>query len=732
MVKKVLILMLLAGILTPVSAQRKKVAVVLSGGGAKGVAHIGALKVIEEAGIPIDMVVGTSMGAIVGGLYSIGYSPAQMDSLIGIQDWKFLFSDKVKRTEQTFMEKESSEKYLVSLPFHRKPKETFEGGLISAQNLTNLFSELTIGYHDSISFNSLPIPYACVAVDVITGEEVVFHSGVLATAMRASMAIPAVFTPVRIADKVLVDGGLLDNYPVDVARKMGAEIIIGVDLKKNEKEPEEVTGAADIIGRILDFISRDQYQKNVEDSDVHINVDVTGYSASSFGKADIDTLKVRGEVAARQEWANLIAVKEKIGVPPDYIPAERPEYRIYQPEDRLEISEITFTGLEAKDSKWVLRKCRLKPGSEISIAEIEYAASVLTGSEAYSGVRYTLLKVPDGYNLHFDLDKKRENTLRFGLRFDSEEIAAAIVNTTLNFATRMPSEVAVTGRLGKRSMARLDYSIEPWFMKHLNLSYMFQYNDYNVYDHGHRAYNTTYKYHFAEAGFVDYIGQRAKLMGGLRFEHYDYDNFLYSGTDIISAPKPKGYVSYFVNWQYDTYDKRNFPSVGQSHRLGASLYTDNFATFKGGAPFAEIHGDWNYVYALTNRFAFIPSLYGRVLIGREIPYSYQNVMGGDVYGRYMPQQLPFAGINYLELFRKSVVVAQLKMRQRFWENSYVALTGNYGLSNTDFFKLFSGFPVYGGSIGYGYNSLFGPLEVSLNYSNRTEKIGFYLNLGFIF
>ncbi|MEG0454250.1 MAG: patatin-like phospholipase family protein, partial [Bacteroides sp.] len=193
----------------PLGAQpRKKVAVVLSGGGAKGVAHIGALRVIEKAGIPIDYVVGTSMGAIVGGLYSIGYTPEQLDSMVRKQNWTFLLSDKIKRSEQTMLERKNAATYVLSIPYSKGMKEKSLGGMIQGQNLSNLFSELTVGYHDSVNFNKLPIPFACVSENVVNGKQVVFHEGILSTAMRASMAITFVFTPVRIDSMVLVDGGM--------------------------------------------------------------------------------------------------------------------------------------------------------------------------------------------------------------------------------------------------------------------------------------------------------------------------------------------------------------------------------------------------------------------------------------------------------------------------------------------------------------------------------------------
>lgn len=197
-------LLLFLFIISPAEAERKKVAVVLGGGRAKGVLHIGVLKVLEEAGIPVDYVVGTSMGAIVGGLYAIGYSPAEIDSMVSRQDWTMLLSDRIKRSSQTFPEKENSERYILSLPVGKNKKDRLQGGVIKGQNLQNLFANLTTGYHDSVDFNSFHKPFAAVAVDVVSGQDYVFRQGSLPVAMRASMAIPAVFTPVRLDSMVLI------------------------------------------------------------------------------------------------------------------------------------------------------------------------------------------------------------------------------------------------------------------------------------------------------------------------------------------------------------------------------------------------------------------------------------------------------------------------------------------------------------------------------------------------
>ena len=477
----------------PRPAHRKKVGVVLSGGGAKGMAHIGVLKVIEKAGIPIDYVVGTSMGSIIGGLYSIGYSPEQLDSMVRRQDWTFLLSDKIPRSEQNLSERDASQKYVFSIPFGKGVKAEVFGGLIRGQNLANLFSELTIGYHDSINFNKLPIPFACVSENIVNGNEVNFHEGVLATAMRASMAIPGVFTPVRLDSMVLVDGGVVNNYPVNVARAMGADLIIGVDVQSELKPAGELNSAGAILGQLVNLMGQDLYKKNLKETTTYIKVNVEGYSAASFTPSAIDTLIMRGEEAAMAQDSALMALKSQLGLDSTYMPQPIPSYP-YSPERKVYVKEITFDGLDEKDKKWLLKRCDLKENSEISIRRIEEATAILSANLGYSGATYNLPEAPGGgYNLNYTLSKKYENKLNVGIRFDSEEIASLLINVTSNFKGKLPSTLSLTGRLGKRYTAGINYAWEPAPLKRVGLSYLFQYNDVNFYHYGDRTHNSTFK-----------------------------------------------------------------------------------------------------------------------------------------------------------------------------------------------------------------------------------------------
>lgn len=715
------------------SGTKKKVGVVLSGGGAKGMAHIKALQVIEEAGIPIDYIAGTSMGAIVGGLYAIGYTPEQLDSMVRKQDWTFLLSDRIKRSAMSLTDRERSEKYTVSIPFTKTPKDAATGGIMKGQNLANLFSDLTVGYHDSIDFNKLPIPFACVAANVVNGEQIVFHDGILSTAMRASMAIPGVFTPVRQDSMVLVDGGIVNNYPADVVKAMGADIIIGVDVQNALKKADKLNSVPDILGQIVDITCQSNHEKNVDLTDTYIRVNVDGYSSASFTPAAIDTLMRRGEEAAKAQWGSLLALKKKIGIAEDYTPKQHGPYSSLSNARTVYVTDISFSGVEVDDKKWLMKKCNLKENSDISTQQIEQALYQLRGSQSYSSASYTLKETPEGYHLNFLLQEKYERRINLGIRFDSEEIASLLVNATADLKTRIPSRLALTGRLGKRYAARIDYTLEPMQQRNFNFSYMFQYNDINIYEEGDRAYNTTYKYHLAEFGFSDVWYKNFRFGLGLRFEYYKYKDFLFKKPEISDLKvESEHFLSYFAQVQYNTYDKGRFPSKGSDFRAAYSLYTDNMAQYNEHAPFSALNASWASVIPVTRRFSIIPSIYGRILIGRDFPYPLQNAIGGDVPGFYIPQQLPFAGVTNLELMDNTIMIASIKFRQRMGAIHYLTLTGNYGLTDSNFFDILKGKQLFGVSAGYGMDSIFGPLEISLGYSNQTDKGSCFVNLGYYF
>lgn len=710
--------------------KRKKVGVVLSGGGAKGVAHIGVLKAIEEAGIPIDYVVGTSMGSIIGGLYAIGYSPEQLDSVVRSQDWTFLLTDQMKRKNKNMHERENDEKYILSVPFSKTSIKEITGGVIKGQNIGNLFSELTLGYHDSIDFNKLPIPYACVAEDIATGKEVVFHNGVLSTAMRASMAIPGVFTPVRMNNMVLVDGGVSNNYPVDVARQMGADIVIGVDVQSTLKSAKELNNAGNLLGQLIDLMGQDKYQKNLKSTDLHIKVDVKGYSAASFSASAIDSLLYRGEAAGKKNFDSLIKLKEKIEIPTHY--HHKREHN-YEPVNWVMIDKIRFVGLDEKDQKWIKKRCDLEENSLNSIKHIEETSTIIRANTNYSGVTYRLIPTPQGeFDLEYKFQKKQEHLINIGVRFDTEEVASLLVNAQTTLKTKTTSYVSATLRLGKQYGGKLSIGIEPSALTTLSLSYQFNHNDIDFYQSGERSFNSTFRCHKGEISYNNVWLRNIQFGIGVNFELYDYSQILHNSTNSEFKLSNEHFFNYFAHMHYDTFDKAYFPKRGVMMHGSYNLHTDNLLEFKNGSPFSSIMGAFEGVIPITNRFSLLPSIYGRFLIGNNVPFAKMNVMGGDIMEKYLPYQLPFAGTTRVELMDNSLLIGGIKFRQRMGGIHYLTLSANYALSSDKLEHLLKERTMFGCAVSYGMDSMFGPLEATLNYTNKADKVEFYLNLGYKF
>lgn len=715
-------------LLPELHAERKKVGLVLSGGGAKGIAHIGVIEILEKAGIPVDIVVGTSMGSIVGGLYAIGYDGQTLDSLVRGQNWPYLLSDKLVRDKLSFSEKEVTEKYLLSFPFGKDKDTRMPAGFVSGQNIYNLFSDLTIGYHDSLDFSSLPIPFACVAADMVDGKEVVLKEGLLVQAMRSSMAIPGAFTPVRADGMVLVDGGIVNNFPVDVAKAMGADIIIGVDVQSDLREAGKLNSLPGVLGQLINLMCLNKFEANKAMTDLYIRPDVKGYSAASFNKEAIDTLLAHGMEAALLKWNELMELKRQLGTDTSAVVRSLPEEVV---RDTFFVRHIHLKGISEKDRDWIKKIIRLKDHRKMTREEIHGVIARLYGTKLFSGVTYRLLGGPV-YDLELNLQQRERSDLNLGFRFDSEEMAAILLNTRLNFRALKGSRFELTARLSKSPFVRLDYSFENPFWHKLNLAYMFKYSDFDLYEEGDKSNGTTYRYHMGELSLTDFYIRNFKFQWGVRYEYFDYDDFLVRMDGQSIDVKSEGFISYYGLAHLETFDRRYYPTKGVSFKAAYSLYTDNFIQYDKGTPFSALSADFTGVISLTHRFKLLPSVYGRVLIGHDVPYPYLNYMGGNVAGRYMNQQLSFWGINHVELFDNALLAARLHFRQRMGARHYLSLVGNYALQHDNFFDILGRKGIWGGGVGYSYDLPLGPIEVAFSLSDLTEKMNFYFNLGFYF
>ncbi len=313
MKKIIFAVFLISSLMFSRSSGNKKVGVALAGGGALGFAHIGALEVMDSLGIPIDYVAGTSMGGLVGAFVAMGYSPEEIEKIVLNEiQWTDIFSDTPSRSELPFIEKEAEAKEQLVLKLTNNYIPRLPDGFLEGQNIYLTLLKYTTPFEATRDFSKLPIPLRVVAVDLVSGDEVVLKDGSLAFAMRSTMSIPTVFSPTEYRDGLLIDGGVINNFPVDVVKEMGADVVIGLNLTAPLKKKEELTDLMSILNRTTDIPRFSVLNKNIQLSDIYIPQNIEGYTPGDFDHNKIKELIKRGRKAAYEHLDELLALKKEI------------------------------------------------------------------------------------------------------------------------------------------------------------------------------------------------------------------------------------------------------------------------------------------------------------------------------------------------------------------------------------------------------------------------------------
>ncbi len=428
---------------------RPKIGLVLAGGGAMGIAHVGVIKVLEEAGVPIDMIAGTSMGAIVGALYAMGYSAEELEQIVQSIDWDRLFVDDTPRQERTIRRKTDDVGFLAEPRLRLKDGQArLPLGAIKGQRLTLELRRLMQPAQGIRDFDRLPRRFRAVAADLETGEEVILGSGELALAVRASMSFPGVFPPVEIDGRVLVDGGIVNNIPVSVVRELGADIVIASSFKEALGPAKELTSAIAILGRAIDVMMLDGRREQLASlgpDDVLIITDLGDIGVASFDRAK-DAV-APGEAAAREHFERLVS----LGRPDD----ENPEKLVFQLKSRR-IRSITIE-TDAPLSEEVLRARLLtKEGDAFEPDKIEEDLSRIYGLGLFETVTYDVQPAEEDVTLHIIAKENSagKDYLRFGLNlqtdFGNESSYDAGVSYTVPAINELNGEWRSTAVIGER------------------------------------------------------------------------------------------------------------------------------------------------------------------------------------------------------------------------------------------------------------------------------------------
>ena len=719
--------------------QHKKIGLVLAGGGAKGVAHIGALKVIEESGIPIDYITGTSMGALIGALYSIGYSASELDSLVRTQDWTTLLSDKIDWKDRSQFYKMYGNVYTISLPMgvnRGKKKRSIEipAGFIKGQNISNLFSELTIGYHSHIPFDSLPIPFACVATNISTGKPYVFREGILQEAMRASMSIPGAFEPVLYKDSLLlVDGGVVNNFPADVAKEMGADLLIGIDLDNGFKEQGQIHNVVDIFEQLNEMLGYDSYTKNKELLDIHIHPNLKEYSIASFTNEAIDSMIAIGERCARNNWDKLIELKKRAGYEVNSQASPQHIHKL-APDDMLVIRKIEYHGAEESEKHWIHKIMKLNDSSLISPQNIQEAIKKIYATGNYSQITYAL--EGDGpYDLHFTLERRPPRSINLGFRFDSEVYAALLLNTTLRTPRAQATQLSISGRLGENPWGEFGISFGDGFLNRLDIGYRIQYNDYHLYYKGKRLAPIVNLNHRAYINLANISRGHFNFQAGLRYDYYDYRDILALRDTIKANLHGSGsYVTYHASLQYNNLENHTFPRSGMLLKLNYNLITSNFVHLNGHSPAHIINYKYKHIVRLTNSVKFIPQIDGRVIFKEfdQTPIPFVNYIGGSEDGRYTEQQISMPGIKFTEIAQNSVLKLSGDIRYNIGRGHYAEAGAAYMQNKNTFKEMIRSKGMWGMKVSYAYNALFGPITVTYSTCDEYWKNAVYISVGYYF
>ncbi len=747
---------------------RPTVALVLSGGGAKGAAHVGVIRYIEELGIPVDMVLGTSMGGLIGGLYSLGYTVDQMDSLVRNMDWNWALSDRLSRKYITYSDLKYKEKYLLSIPFfyerdyyrmmradenrfdpvHRRDilhvgadnedgadflKKNLLGslpsGYIYGQNVSNLISSLTIGYQDPMSFQEFPIPFVCVASDMVSGKAKIWHEGKINDAMRSTMSIPGMFAPVRVDGMVLVDGGLRDNYPTALAREMGADIIIGVDLSETRRTYTDVNNIGDIIGQGIDMLGRDAFDRNVNIPDVKIRPQLKGYNMMSFDPVSIDTIMVRGLEAAQAQDSLLREVAERTKT--GYVFARKPSAFGFET-DSLVIADVEIRGVLPREEELLEKRLHLKFGQKISKEDLNDIVAKIYGTQSYDYVTYELLGDSEPFKLVLNCRKGPIHQLGIGVRADTEEIVSVLLNLGFNAHKLHGHIYDFTAKVSANPYLQFHWSYDLPKMPTVNASASIRWTDLNMLNFGTNNLSLSYLCAKQEFYLSNIKWKRFDIKGGIRNEVFNIRNI--KSTEIIGNydfdQLNNDFVSLYLDARTDTFDDGYFPTRGVN--AGVS-YVWTFAGFPHRFNhFQTIQADAKTVLPIGDVFAFIPSFNFRFLFGNEVPVAYFNAIGGSLPGRYIDQQMAFPGVTNLYAMKNMLTIYRTDFRFTLAKNHYLTGILNYARDCDDLRSYALGPGYFGAALEYSFDTIFGPLSANIHWSDITRKVGFYLSAGYSF
>ena len=750
--KAILLTMLLAllfvnGIAQDTSENRPpKVGLVLSGGGAKGLAHIGALKIIEESGVKIDYIGGTSMGAIVGALYASGYSAQQLDSIFRSTDFTNLIQDNVPRSAKTFYEKEDSERHALTLPFDNF-KVSFPQAISGGQNIYNLLVQLLFHVKDVQDFTKLPTPFVCMATNVETGEEVLLDKGYLPEAIVASGTFPSLFEPAEIDGQILIDGGVVNNYPINQVKAMGADIIIGVDVQHDLATRESLSSATEILLQINNYRTVNDMKKKSKETDIYIRPDIDEFSVIAFDKGK--QIVKSGEVAAQIKLDELKQIAES----QKEAPKSRKNIKMV---DSLTINRMIIEGNDQYTRGFIKGKLRFNLGEKIPFDELRQGMNNLSATGNFKAIRYDLMSNGLGTDL---ILKIKENPtkmfIKMSAHYDDLYKSAALINLTKKNFLMKDDVASFDFILGDHIRYNLQYYQDKGYYWSFGINSRLtdfdmetdfaqiqrnfgipndpniQNINLDVTDLTNQIYlQTVLKEEFAFTVGVEhkYLNYSTRTLNQVDTE-IDVSN-----SNQRTTFEDSNYFSAYSQIKLDTYDDKYFPTKGlffdgDIHFYAfSSDYNDNFSEF------AVVKAKFGGVFSPLHNLSIKLGTEGGFKLGTSPVASFDFVLGG--FGNdFVNNFMPFFGYDFLSLPGNSYVKGSGSLDYRIAPKHHLLFSANYANVEDDLFRTGDWFeePSFSGyGLGYGFESFLGPIQIYYSWSPEINESNVFFSVGYWF
>lgn len=724
--------------------KRPTVGLVMSGGGAKGFAYIGLLKVLEEVNMPVDYIGGSSMGAITAALYSVGYSAETIEQIIREQDWNTFISDEQERMYISYEEKLFGDKYIYSMPIENKIF-SLSKSLNSSFNIDLILNELFAPAAHITDFNDLPVPFLCIGTNLLTGEAVILDKGNLARAVRASMAIPGYFSPTKYDGKYLVDGGVVNNYPVEQVKEMGADIIIGADvqtgLKSNIEEIETMTA---VLDQVISFNRVEANLKGYELTDYLVKIEMP------FGMLDFDqydSIIAIGERVAREYYPQLKALADSLNNLENRIQKREN----VQPLDSFQINNVVWSEMSLKQGEKYHLDFNELDNKKIAFSELEKKMLLLNGTRNFNELRYEFVhRENDKLDIEIEAGYANKGSIAAGIHYDNTYGGSILLNLSLRNIKGGRSKLFTDLILGQnprlKSMFIINNGLKPGFGMEVDF-YSFNFPQYK---NGERIN----KWDFDNYSFSAFMPITVKndflFKAGMEFELFRFKQEVVVDPEYEAYNKFANYGNLFASFNHDTRDKAHYATDGQLMELKIEHvfpFSDQWNDILSNGTILSFR--YNSFIRISDKLVYKPELFLGYTItdikpvpytetssaeGKTIVPTVQHLFGfgGTKPNNYVPSHLSFTGFKYLERLGMYAGKFSTNFEYNLYPKFYASVLADVGIlendiSSFDEIQILFG---YGGKLSY--DSFIGPIELTLASSNMDTSLSAFFSIGFWF